>query len=77
VTCQALSGELLSPALPRYCRTAPSENTRKLLRELGGPALLYDSDAYNDEIPYWAPPATTAVRGSQQPHLVVPYRCAR
>ncbi len=34
-----------------YCRFGPSENTRRLLVEEGG--FLYDSDAYNDELPYW------------------------
>jgi putative urate catabolism protein len=40
-----------------------SHNTRSLLREEGG--FLYDSDGYNDDLPYWlvGPPA----------HLVVPY----
>jgi len=47
-----------------YCRFGPSENTRRLLVEEGG--FLYDSDAYNDELPYW-----TAVSGKN--HLVVPY----
>lgn len=47
-----------------YCRYAPSENTRRLLVEEGG--FLYDSDAYNDDLPYW-----TEVDGT--PHLVVPY----
>ena len=36
-----------------YCRTAPSVNTRRLLVEHGG--FTYDSDAYNDELPYWTP----------------------
>jgi peptidoglycan/xylan/chitin deacetylase (PgdA/CDA1 family) len=39
-------------------------NTRRLLVEEGG--FLYDSDAYDDELPYW-----TRVGG--KPHLVVPY----
>ena len=47
-----------------YCRTGPSLNTRRLLVEHGG--FLYDSDAYNDELPYW-----TEVEG--QDHLVLPY----
>ena len=47
-----------------YCRYAPSENTRRLLVEHGG--FLYDSDTYNDELPYW-------VRVGDKPHLVVPY----
>jgi len=47
-----------------YCRYGPSVNTRRLLVEEGG--FLYDSDAYNDELPYW-----TKVSG--RPHLIVPY----
>jgi allantoinase len=40
-----------------------SHNTRRLLREEGG--FLYDSDAYNDDLPYW-------LAGSPA-HLVIPY----
>jgi len=40
-----------------------SLNTRQLLREEAG--LLYSSDAYNDDLPYW-------LEGSP-PHLVIPY----
>jgi putative urate catabolism protein len=47
-----------------YCRYGPSVNTRRLVVEEGG--FLYDSDAYNDELPYWV-----TVEG--RPHLVVPY----
>jgi len=47
-----------------YCRYAPTVHTRKLLVEHGG--FIYDSDAYNDELPYW-----TTVQ--QKPHLVIPY----
>lgn len=39
-------------------------NTRRLLVKHGG--FLYDSDAYNDELPYWN-------RVADRPHLVVPY----
>ena len=53
----------------------PSPNTRRLVVEHGG--FLYDSDAYNDDLPYWT-------RDYGRPHLVVPYsldcndsRCAR
>jgi putative urate catabolism protein len=42
----------------------PSESTRRLVVENGG--FLYDSDAYNDDLPYWA-----EVSGKR--HLVVPY----
>ena len=47
-----------------YCRYGPSVNTRRILVEEGG--FLYDSDSYNDDLPYW-----TLVEG--KPHLVVPY----
>jgi len=47
-----------------YSRYAPSERTRRLLVEEGG--FLYDSNAYNDDLPYWL-----EVEGKQ--HLVVPY----
>ena len=47
-----------------YCRYGPTEATRRLLVEEGG--FLYDSDAYNDELPYW-------VDVSGKTHLVVPY----
>ena len=46
-----------------YCREM-SVNTRELVVEEGG--FLYDSDTYNDDLPYW-----TRVLG--KPHLVVPY----
>jgi allantoinase len=47
-----------------YCRYGPSVNTRRLLVEEGG--FLYDSDTYNDELPYY-------VLVGGKPHLVVPY----
>jgi allantoinase len=47
-----------------YCRYGPSVNTRRLLVEEGG--FLYDSDSYNDELPYYV-----MVEG--RPQLVVPY----
>jgi peptidoglycan/xylan/chitin deacetylase (PgdA/CDA1 family) len=46
-----------------YCREM-STNTRELVVEEGG--FEYDSDCYNDDLPYW-----TRVLG--RPHLVVPY----
>ena len=39
-------------------------NTRRLVAEEGG--FLYDSDAYDDDLPYW-------VNANNQPHLVIPY----
>jgi putative urate catabolism protein len=50
-----------------YCRYGPSVNTRRLLVEEGG--FVYDSDCYNDELPYW-------VDVGGKPHLVVPYGLA-
>jgi allantoinase len=47
-----------------YCRYAPSLNTRRLIVEEGG--FLYDSDAYNDDLPYW-------VKVAGKSHLVIPY----
>lgn len=47
-----------------FCRYGPGVNTRRLLVEEGG--FLYDSDALNDELPYWL-----TVEG--KPHLIIPY----
>lgn len=47
-----------------YSRWMPSERTRQLLAEEGG--FLYDSDAYNDDLPYY-------VAAGGQIVLVVPY----
>lgn len=47
-----------------YSRYSRSLNTRRLVAEHGG--YEYDSDAYNDELPYWR-----SEPGG--PHLVVPY----
>jgi peptidoglycan/xylan/chitin deacetylase (PgdA/CDA1 family) len=45
-------------------RTGP--NTRRLVMEEGG--FLYDSDTYDDDLPYWEPNNPTG-----KPHLVIPY----
>jgi allantoinase len=42
----------------------PSLNTRRLAAEIGG--FLYDSDAYNDDLPYWT-------QVCDRPHLVIPH----
>ncbi len=47
-----------------YCRYGPSTATRRLVVEHGG--YSYDSDAYNDDLPYWC-----SVAGRS--HLVIPY----
>ncbi len=61
---QSIERLLGTPPPGWYCRSGPSVNTRRLLVEEGG--FLYDSDAYNDELPYWV-----TVQGKG--HLVVPY----
>lgn len=45
-------------------RTGP--NTRRLVMEEGG--FLYDSDTYDDDLPYWERNNPTG-----KPHLVIPY----
>ena len=50
-----------------YCRYGPSVNTRELVVEEGG--FVYDSDAYNDDLPYLTMVGETK-------HLVVPYSLA-
>jgi allantoinase len=47
-----------------HTRSAASINTRRLLLEEGG--FLYDSDAYNDDLPY-------TLRSGERRHVVVPY----
>jgi len=43
-----------------------SPNTRKLVIEEGG--FLYDSDSYDDDLPYWVED-----RSEKERHLVIPY----
>jgi len=52
------------PPVGWHTKSSPSVNTRRLLVEHGG--FLYDSDAYNDDAPYY-----TQVAG--KPHLILPY----
>jgi peptidoglycan/xylan/chitin deacetylase (PgdA/CDA1 family) len=47
-----------------YCRYGPSLHTREILVRAGG--FSYDSDAYDDELPYWT-------RVGERPHLVIPH----
>lgn len=61
---ESLKNTLGSRPLGWYCRYGPSINTRSLLVEDGG--FTYDSDCYNDELPYW-------VLQDHKPLLVVPY----
>ena len=43
-----------------------SPNTRKLIVEEGG--FLYDSDTYDDDLPYWSNEF-----GAEKKHLIIPY----
>ena len=45
----------------------PNVNTRQLVIEEGG--FLYDSDAYDDDLPYW----TMEYGNDDRPHLIIPY----
>jgi allantoinase len=51
------------PPVGWHTKSSASVNTRRLLAEAG---FLYDSDAYNDDAPYYVPVAG-------KPHLVLPY----
>ena len=46
----------------------PNVNTRQLVIEEGG--FLYDSDAYDDDLPYWTMEYDD---GNRRPHLIIPY----
>ena len=46
-----------------------SPNTRRLVVEHGG--ILYDSDNYGDDLPFWTKVATSG--GGNVAHLVIPY----
>ena len=48
-----------------------SPRTRRLVVEHGG--LLYDSDSYADDLPYWTRVSIEAGGRRDVPHLVVPY----
>jgi peptidoglycan/xylan/chitin deacetylase (PgdA/CDA1 family) len=48
-----------------HTKSAPSANTRRLLLEDGG--FLYDSDAYDDDLPRLVPGA------GGKPHVIIPY----
>ena len=56
--------KILGEKPPGIYQGKPSVNTRKLIIENG--SFRYDSDAYNDEIPYW-------VKHEDKNHLIIPY----
>lgn len=63
-TVEVITRATGSPPAGWHTRSASSPNTRRLLVEHGG--FLYDSDAYNDDLPY-----TLTIRDHR--HVVVPY----
>jgi peptidoglycan/xylan/chitin deacetylase (PgdA/CDA1 family) len=63
-TVAAVTRATGSPPVGWHTRSASSENTRRLLVEHGG--FLYDSDAYNDDLPY-------VVQIGEREHVVLPY----
>jgi peptidoglycan/xylan/chitin deacetylase (PgdA/CDA1 family) len=60
----AISAAGGAPPVGWHTRSATSERTRDLLVEHGG--FLYDSNAYNDDLPY-------TVRVGSHDHVVLPY----
>jgi peptidoglycan/xylan/chitin deacetylase (PgdA/CDA1 family) len=60
----AIAGAAGTPPVGWHTRSSTSPNTRRLLVEHGG--FLYDSNAYNDDVPY-----VVTVLG--RPHVVLPY----
>lgn len=48
-----------------------SEHTRELLLQHGG--FGYDSDAYNDDLPYWYLQRYSQGHSQQPAHLIIPY----
>jgi allantoinase len=63
-TVVAIEAAAGSPPVGWHTRSATSPNTRRLLAEQGG--FLYDSNAYNDDLPY-----VVDVLG--RAHVVLPY----
>ena len=61
---EAIAAAAGTPPLGWHTRSATSSNTRRLLVEQGG--FLYDSNAYNDDLPY-------VVEAAGRPHVVLPY----
>lgn len=64
LSVQAIAAAAGTPPRGWHTRSATSPNTRRLLLEHGG--FLYDSNAYNDDLPY-------LVDVGGQSHLVLPY----
>jgi putative urate catabolism protein len=64
--CISILTEFLGKRPEGWYTGRNSPNTRKLVIEEGG--FLYDSDAYDDDLPYWANDFET-----DKKHLVIPY----
>ena len=64
--CISILTEFLGKRPEGWYTGRNSPNTRKLIIEEGG--FLYDSDAYNDDLPYWANEFDTDSK-----HLIIPY----
>jgi allantoinase len=62
-TCELIEQTTGAPPVGWYTGRV-SANTRRLLVETG--RMLYDSDAYDDELPYW-------LSDGNRHHLVIPY----
>lgn len=63
-TIEAIASATGTPPVGWHTRSATSLATRDLLAEQGG--FLYDSNAYNDDLPY-------IVEGAAGPHVILPY----
>ena len=64
--CISILTEFLGKRPEGWYTGRNSPNTRKLIIEEGG--FLYDSDAYDDDLPYWANEFD-----SDSKHLIIPY----
>ena len=64
--CVTILKEVLGKRPEGWYTGRNSPNTRKLVIEEGG--FLYDSDAYDDDLPYWASEFDT-----DKKHLIIPY----
>ena len=63
-TLDAIAQAVREAPVGWHSRSSPSVNTRRLLVEHGG--FLYDSNAYDDDLPY-------VVEVAGRPHVVLPY----
>ena len=64
--CISILTEFLGKRPEGWYTGRNSPNTRKLIIEEGG--FIYDSDAYDDDLPYWANEFDTDSK-----HLIIPY----